>query len=404
MAYTGGVNNVSGETTDKLASESESAFEVVELAIRSSKSLQQQLADMLKLCRLSVNGDNGELDNSRKFEELKNACADTLAAYNATVNSKMSQQNQALLALQLPDFEQLNGPIFTSHSPDNQPTISELSGYVCNRKNLRHADKATIQGIRIFSRYPDDSSRAPHKAINSLASLTGTSVSISGNAVTARNRAQNLKVPLADGELAINTVEIGASDGTAASLAAQINATVNDHHTQATIGDDGFLMLFRVDGEAIRIAVRSQSAAFVSGFRMGVKVCHSGSFGLPVWVQSSRSMRNGNAQTVRFDSDETGLALTGKATSELQLTEFDWRNINCLDSSNARFALTLLNFMMSQVCQQALRLAQQIKYLCAKEKSFVKNFSTSDADEIQKRMRDMHDRLSMAAVQAHSYS
>jgi len=34
--------------------DSESAFEVVELAIRSSKSLQQQLGDMLKLCRLSV--------------------------------------------------------------------------------------------------------------------------------------------------------------------------------------------------------------------------------------------------------------------------------------------------------------------------------------------------------------
>jgi len=85
------------------------------------------------------------------------------------------------------------------------------------------------------------------------------------------------------------------------------------------------------------------------------------------------------------------------------LTAFDWRNINCLDSSNARFALTLLKFMMSQVCQQALRLAQQIKYLCAKEKGFVKNFSASDADAIQKRMRDMHDRLSMTAVQADGY-
>jgi len=267
------------------------------------------------------------------------------------------------MALQLPDFEQLNKPIFTSHSPDNQPTVSELSGYACNRKSLRHTDRATIQGIRIFSRYPDDSSRAPHKAINSLASLTGTSVSILGNAVIARSSAKNLQVPL---------------------------------------GDDGHLILFRLDGEAIRIAVRSQSAAFVSGFRMGVLFCRSGSFGVPVWVQSSR--REGDAQIVRFDSDETGLALTGKATTELQLTAFDWKNISCLDTSNARFALILLTYMMRQVCEQVLRLAQQIKYLCAREKSFIKNFSESNAGAIQQRMRDIQSQLATVAGQAESYS
>jgi len=382
--------------------DSESAFEVVELAIRSSKSLQQQLGDMLKLCRLSVNGADGDVDNSKKFEELKSECLATLSRYNASLNSKTGQKNRSSMALQLPDFEQLNKPIFTSHSPDNQPTVSELSGYACNRKSLRHTDRATIQGIRIFSRYPDDSSRAPHKAINSLASLTGTSVSILGNAVIARSSAKNLQVPLADGELAINTVPVAGSDGTAESLAAAINSSTGDHHTQAILGDDGHLILFRLDGEAIRIAVRSQSAAFVSGFRMGVLFCRSGSFGVPVWVQSSR--REGDAQIVRFDSDETGLALTGKATTELQLTAFDWKNISCLDTSNARFALILLTYMMRQVCEQVLRLAQQIKYLCAREKSFIKNFSESNAGAIQQRMRDIQSQLATVAGQAESYS
>jgi len=382
--------------------ENESAFEVVELAISSGKSLQQQLGDMLNLCRLSVNGAEGDADNSKKFEQLKNECVETLSRYSSFLNSKTARQNRSSMALQLPDFEQLIRPIFTSHSPDNQPTVSELSGYANSRRSLRHTDKATIQGIRIFSRYPDDSSRAPHKAINSLASLTGTSVSVLGNAVGARNPGQDLKVPLADGELAINTIQIAASDGTTESLVASINLSSSEHHTQATLGDDGHLMLFRLDGEAIRIAVRSQSAAFVSGFRMGVMLCRSGSFGLPVWVQSSNS--EGDAQIVRFDSDETGLALTGKATTELQLTAFDWRNINCLDTSNARFALILLKYMMRQVCEQVLRLAQQIKYLCAREKSFVKNFSETNAGEIQKRMRDMQSQLATVVAQADSYS
>lgn len=424
MAYMDDINKVNdkiGSTNGGTSpSDSEKAFEVVELAIRSSKSLQQQLSDMMKLCRSSVNGDEAGVDNSKKFEELKSECAQTLSRYNTSLNSKTVQQNRSSMALQLPDFNELTGPIFTSHSPDNQPTVGELSGYVSNRKSLRHTDKATIQGIRIFSRYPDDSSRAPHKAINSLASLTGTSVSILGNAVSARSPAKNLKVPLSFGELAINTVEIATSDGTAESLVAAINASSTDHHTQASLGDDGHLMLFRLDGEAIRIAVRSQSAAFVSGFRMGVKVGRSGSFGVPIWVQSSQGLpashstdsanKEAAGQTVRFDSDETGLALTGKAISELQLTAFDWRNISCADTNNARFALILVKYMMRQVCAQALRLLQQIKYLCAREKSIVKNFSDSSESyknnsvEIQKRMRDMQDRLSAVALQADSYA
>ena len=81
----------------------------------------------------------------------------------------------------------------------------------------------------------------------------------------------------------------------------------------------------------------------------------------------------------------------------------------CIRDS-ARFALILVKYMMRQVCAQALRLLQQIKYLCAREKSIVKNFSDSSESyknnsvEIQKRMRDMQDRLSAVALQADSYA
>ena len=54
MAYMDDINKVNdeiGSTNGGTSpSDSEKAFEVVELAIRSSKSLQQQLSDMMKLC------------------------------------------------------------------------------------------------------------------------------------------------------------------------------------------------------------------------------------------------------------------------------------------------------------------------------------------------------------------
>ena len=356
---------------------------------------------MLKICTATAAGSKPA---EKEYETLKASCLQSVAAYEAALAQspitkpadsavKISDM-QINVRFTLPDFASLARPIYSSHLSSETPSQIELTEYIGSRGRRRLNNSATVQGIRIFARYPDDLSLNPHKAINSLSPITGTRVGIIGNAVSGITAAGGQGAPLTIGEVAINTVDIPASDGSAEGLVQAINDTSDKHHTHAILSEDRKLSLYRPDGESIRLAVRSQTASVVSGFSMGVKLCPPRTMGIPMWIYSVGATNKSapEAVEVRFDSTKTGLALTGKSVSEVSLQRCDWLNLGCLDSNNARLVAALLDNLKQLLRQQGIRLQKQIRSALGQ----LENYTTDgiDAAGLFVRLRDLEARMS----------
>ena len=177
-----------------------------------------------------------------------------------------------------------------------------------------------------------------------------------GNVLHPLVATRHTGIPLSAGEIAICGVNIAASDGTAEDLVSKINEQTDETGVHALLTDSRRLVLQRLDGGAIRLAVKSQTAAILSGYRMGKQTRESNSSGIPVWFADDKSL-------IEFDSEDTGLALTGKAVASLQLNALHWDDLHCSNRNSAQFALAFLELISHQLatirkaCQSSIRRA-----------------------------------------------
>jgi len=379
----------------------EQSLDVVDLAIDSGVTIHTALSRMLKICTATAAGSKPE---ENEYKTLKASCLQSVAIYEAALaKSPISKPADSAVKIRdmhinvrftLPDFASLARPIYSSHLSSETPSQVELTEFIGSRERRRLNNNATVQGIRIFARYPDDLSLNPHKAINSLSPITGTRVGIIGNAVSGITATCGQGAPLSIGELAINAVDIPASDGSAEGLVEAINTSSGKHYTHAILSEDNKLSLYRPDGESIRLAIRSQTAALVSGFSMGVKLCPPRTMGIPMWIYSVGAMNKSapEAVAVHFDSTGTGLALTGKSVCEVSLQRCDWLNFDSLDSNNARLVAALLDNLKQLLRQQGIRLQKQIRSALSQLESYTASDLNTDA--LFLRLRELEVRMS----------
>lgn len=328
----------------------------VNSALQQAAELSALIQHMQEICR---NGNPDE-QQQREFESLKVAGSSMVAQLQSMRQQSESlrfelndeQDCQVEIDLQMPELSEITRTLYTSYIPEQPVDDGTLHNFVDQQRQSSLKRNATIQGVRIFARYPYDPCSSPQRAINSLSRITGTRICMLGNVLHPRVATRSTGIPLADGEVAIGGKDIPASDGTAADLVASINQLTDQHSVHAVLTNAGRLVLQRLDGAAIRLSVRSQTAAILSGYSMGVQTRPSNSNGIPVWfVQPSlvAAASAGDGALIEFDSVGTGQALTGKAVASLELNAQHWDDLHCRNRSSAQFALVFLELISNQL-------------------------------------------------------
>lgn len=325
--------------------------------LESTVALATSIERMQAICRLPQ-PDSAEIE---EFESLK-VRGNELMARLGEWQGQGSETPQLLrvssddgadcdieINLQLPRLSTITKTLYTSFAPDmllNQHTLQDC---VDQRRQLRLPRNATVQGVRIFSRYPYNADSSPQRAINSLASVTGTRVCMLGNTLYPRTPSRCTGMPLSQGEIAINGVEVPQSDGTAVDLVHQMNLCSEQSGVHARLTQTRRIVLQCLDGEAIRLAIRSQSAAILSGYSMGVIKRPSNSSGIPVWFEQPGDRSASPKHAIEFDSIDTGLALTGRAVTRLKLNAMHWDDMHCRDQRVAQISQVFLEQMKVQL-------------------------------------------------------
>lgn len=338
------------------------ALRSVDNALHTAARLSRLLEEMQLVCRL----EEPDVDSMRIFEEMVASGNQMLAELaespvNAeSVTLKSSNDMEFEVNMQMPRLVAIPRTFYTSLAPDMELDERALQHCVGQRRQLRLHRDATIQGIRIFARYPYDPAHWPQRAINSLSNMTGTRVSMIGNTLFPPLPTRVTGIPLSNGEMAINMIDIPDSDGSPDDLVEKINLTSDQHGVHAVLMNGNRLSLQRLDGAEIRLSVRSQSAAILSGYHMGVLTHPSNYSGIPVWFEQPSAQGSKSGHRIEFDSADTGLALTGQAVQSLQLNAFEWKDLSCKDRRSAQISWLLLEQMKAQLvllrrnCRKAL--------------------------------------------------
>ncbi len=330
----------------------------VNKALQTVAKLSSSVKQMQSICRIAEPDEAQQ----QQFEDLRVLSFATLAQLQDSAQSsgqfKLALANdgnrKVEISLQMPELSKITHTLYTSYAPDLLVNENTLHDSVDQRRHISLQRSATIQGVRIFSRYPYNPGSSPLQAVNSMSSITGTRLCMIGNVLYPRMATRNTGVPLSTGEIAISGVNIDANSGTPGDLVGQINLSSHDHGVHAVLTDTGHLVLQRLDGDAIRLSVRSQAAAILSGYSMGVITRPSNSAGIPVWfVQPSSAQLPASVDAARpyieFDSAGTGQALTGKAVTTLDLIPSHWDDLHCNDPHAAQFALAFLEVINNQL-------------------------------------------------------
>ena len=359
----------------------------VNTALQQVTQLSAAIGQMQAICR-TVDPDQAA---QQEFEDLSVSSSAMVAQLQSSqrdygqlrLDLASDGERQVEIHLQMPELSAITHTLYTSYAPDLLVNESTLHDCVDQRRQSSLQRSATIQGVRIFSRYPYDPGSSPQRAVNSMSSITGTRLCMIGNVLYPRTASRLTGIPLSTGEIAISSVNIAASEGTPEALVNQINLQTEEHGVHALLTDTGHLVLQRLDGEAIRLSVRSQTAAFLSGYSMGVVTRPCNSTGIPVWfVQpSSFSEATGTRPLIEFDSASTGQALTGRAVTSLELNPLHWGDLHCRDHHAAQFALVFLELINSQLasictaCLNALHCAiRQLEQLAGQCFVVLKNY------------------------------
>ena len=334
----------------------------VNSALQQAAELSAVIQQMQEICRIG----NPDTDQQRKFEGLKEAGSTVVAQLQSlqqqseTLRFEINdgQDRQVEIDLQMPRLSEISRTLYTSYAPEQTVDDGTLHNFVHQQRQSSLKRDATIQGVRIFARYPYDPCSSPQRAINSLSCITGTRICMLGNVMHPRVATRSTGIPLGTGEIAICGVNIPASDGTAADLLVSINQLTEQHGVHAVLTEAGRLVLQRLDGAAIHLSVKSQTAAILSGYNMGVQTRPSNSNGIPVWfaqpsviaaASAASTASTENSTFIEFDSVGTGQALTGKAVASLELNALHWDDLHCRNRSSAQFALVFLELISSQL-------------------------------------------------------
>lgn len=114
---------------------------------------------------------------------------------------------------------------------------------------------------------------ANSNAINKVNSINSSSAGVSafmfGNSLVGTVNTANGAGAISSGDVVINGIDIGASDGTVADLVAKINLKTGEHGVVADAAVGNRLVLFNRDGGVISMSVNSANAATATGFSNG---------------------------------------------------------------------------------------------------------------------------------------
>lgn len=365
-------------------------LQAVNTSLRQVVELSSSISQMQAICK-TVEPEQAARQN---FEDLRVSSYAMLARLQSSqrVSTQLKlalasdENHQVEINLQMPKLSEITHTLYTSYAPDLLVDENTLHNCVNQRRQCNLQRNATIQGIRIFSRFPYHPGSSPQRAVNSLSCLTGTRLCMIGNVLYPRGVSRNTGIPLSTGEIALSSVNIAASDGTPEDLVEKINLLSQQHGIHALLTDTGHLVLQRLDGEAIRLSVRSQPAAILSGYSMGVVTRPCNSTGIPIWfVQPSShtaiASAAGDRPSIEFDSASTGQALTGRAVTALELNPLHWDELHCRDQQAAQFALVFLELINNQLasirdaCMKAIRHAiRQLEELAGQCFVVLKNY------------------------------
>ena len=350
----------------------------VNTALQQAAELSNSIRQMQEICRSS----NPDVEQQHKFEQLKETGSEMVAQLqNVQQQSEFFRleingegDSAVEIDLQMPQLSEITRTLYTSYAPDLDVDEHTLQDYADQQYQSSLRRNATIQGVRIFARYPYATGSSPQRAVNSLSCITGTQLCMLGNVLHPDVATKHTRIPLSAGEIAINGFNIAASDGTPEDLVSKINQRTDESGVHGLLGDSKRLVLQRLDGGAIRLAVRSQTAAILSGYRMGKRTRECNSAGIPVWLADAQSL-------IEFDSVDTGLALTGKAVASLELNALHWDDLHCKNRYAAQFAFVFLDLINNQLstirkaCQSSLsRAIEQLENIAGQSYVTLKKF------------------------------
>lgn len=328
----------------------------VNSALQHVAELSVLIQQMQDICRFA----NPDAEQQLKFESLKVAGGSVVAQLQNMREQSESlrfqlndeEDRQVEIDLQMPQLSEISRTLYTSYAPEQPVDDGALHNSVDRQRQTSLERNATIQGVRIFARYPYDPCSSPQRAINSLSRITGTRMCMLGNVLHPRVATRSTGIPLSAGEIAVGGINIPASDGSPEDLIASINLLTEQHGVHAVLTKTGRLVLQRLDGAAIRLSVRSQTAAILSGYSMGLQTRPSNSDGIPVWFAQPSLVASaavGDSALIEFDSVSTGQALTGRAVTSLELNAQHWDDLHCRNRSSAQFALVFLELISGQL-------------------------------------------------------
>lgn len=366
-----GEHNASSHADLRIASVLESLDGVeLEKLLKDSDAVLQQINELNRCMRemkeiCATDADSAERSARRQsFEQLKQTTLEILerspSIDGAGLRDAAAEHEEKCLGSVFTriDFSSYRSGLLTNADSVTQLDQQTFLARLERSRASRLHKQATIQGVRIRARQPKEVSRQPCRAINRLSGVTGVSTSVVGNALFSKMPARATGIPLAAGEILINDVPVAAIDGTEADAICKINETSREHGIHAAMLPDGMIVLESQAGRSIKVAIRSQSAALLTGFSMGVENLPARSCGLLVWLVDT-------TDELLFDSEETSLALNGCKASKMPMKRFGLADLNCESLSGAQLSLAVLERLYQRSSEQLRVFYKQLSRLCA---------------------------------------
>ena len=372
-------------TTDLPIHSDEEFLEVCQYTRNALQTLKNRLAALSEsVCQFPSD------DAVRQFELLKQQCRDLI------VNTRY--HNRALFDGHINVDVVFSGDLDEKIRIRIPDLIDKLDSFHCNFDELAACDAnvfaarirssesaalqvaAAVQGIRLNTFLPRTAQAGRLDAVNSLTGLTGLYAASYGNALAGAIPARDTGMPLENGEILINNVVVEGCDGTVLDLLCAINEGTAEHGVQAFGSAGDSLVLVACDGGRIDLSVRHQTASLLSGFALGATRIAEGSNGLLVWINFRQ------ISEVRFESEQTGLLLTGSGCSKLALKKQAFIDLSVDSDIQRQLCLRVLAVMQTIVEREGthldfhIRRLQQLFSLQATSKSRYKTCSGQVSD------------------------